>query len=749
MLDDLHAVMNKLHEAFAPLKIPPIDLPQIAVVGSQSSGKSSVLESIVGYDFLPRGSGICTRRPLIIQLTCCDVQDYAEFSHLEGRITDFEKVREVIDKETDKVAGKQKGVSEVPLILKFFGRNFPNLSLVDLPGLTMVPVADQPANIGQLIREMVMGFISRPNCIILAVSAANQDIANSDALHTARMVDPDGLRTLGVLTKVDLMDEGTDARDILMGKMYPLRLGYIPVVNRSQKDINDKKPMQESLKAEQLFFENHPVYRNSKFEKGIPMLSKRLSSVLEAHIRTQLPEISKKIKSMLRETQEDLVRYGVRGPSTPFECRSTVMKAIQEFCEKFREAMNGESRRNTYKGLFGPARIREIFRNEFPQEVASLDASYLSDKEIQMARRNAVGLHADLFVPNSAFETLIKRLIDMLHDPTSTCVQKVSDEIDTLFHQTISDCKFLSRFAELKQTISLECRSLLNVKTTAAAEFARNLVEMEKSYVNTEHPNFINYRDTVYKQTHMNALPAQTQPPSQTTTYHSGRTEKENVSQQQSAAEHCSAYIGREWQDVELKLDGQELRLIPKSNPHGTQTVPLLGSNISVRELWDGGQQISIRYQSSKGWVLHSTDEMQLKISDGQSASRWVMMFKPDWLGCLPESSGGRGGRASAKISPSGGSDVSESGILRQLLQQYFELVKRSTTDSIPKALMLKLVQSFETNLYPHLMQAIDLDNDEVVADLTKESLEIVRRRQEVDRLEGALRKAILVLREL
>ena len=139
------------------------------------------------------------------------------------------------------------------------------------------------------------------------------------------------------------------------------------------------------------------------------MLSKRLSSVLEAHIRTQLPEISKKIKSMLRETQEDLVRYGVRGPSTPFECRSTVMKAIQEFCEKFREAMNGETRRNTYKGLFGPARIREIFRNEFPHEVASLDASYLSDKEIQMARRNAVGLHADLFVPNSAFEVCVCR----------------------------------------------------------------------------------------------------------------------------------------------------------------------------------------------------------------------------------------------------------------------------------------------------------------------------------------------------
>jgi replication fork clamp-binding protein CrfC len=81
----------------------------------------------------------------------------------------------------------------------------------------------QPADIEQQIREMCLQYIANPNSIVLAVTPANTDIANSDALKLAREVDPEGLRTIGVLTKIDLMDPGTDASDILMNKIVPLR----------------------------------------------------------------------------------------------------------------------------------------------------------------------------------------------------------------------------------------------------------------------------------------------------------------------------------------------------------------------------------------------------------------------------------------------------------------------------------------------------------------------------------------------
>ena len=100
-----------------------------------------------------------------------------------------------------------------------------NLTLVDLPGLTKVPVGDQPADIEYQIRDMLMQFITRENCLILAVTPANSDLATSDALKLAKEVDPTGVRTIGVLTKLDLMDEGTDARDILENKILALRRG--------------------------------------------------------------------------------------------------------------------------------------------------------------------------------------------------------------------------------------------------------------------------------------------------------------------------------------------------------------------------------------------------------------------------------------------------------------------------------------------------------------------------------------------
>lgn len=197
-----------------------IELPQLVVVGAQSSGKSSVLESIVGRDFLPRGSGICTRRPLILQLHNLEHNesrpDWAEFTHKPGeKYTDFLEVRHEIEEVTNRVAGINKGISNDPILLRIYSSQVVDLTLVDLPGITKVPVGDQPANIEDRVRDLILDYISNPNSIILAVSAGNTDLANSDALKLARVVDPKGERTLGVVTKLDLMDEGTDALEML------------------------------------------------------------------------------------------------------------------------------------------------------------------------------------------------------------------------------------------------------------------------------------------------------------------------------------------------------------------------------------------------------------------------------------------------------------------------------------------------------------------------------------------------------
>lgn len=204
--------------------------------------------------------------------------DWAVFEHLPAEtFTDFEKVRDEIASETDRVTGSNKGISTLPINLKIFSARVVNLSLIDLPGITKVPVGDQPPDIENLIRDMILTYIANPNSIILAVTPANQDFATSEPLKIARDVDPEGNRTLCVLTKLDLMDHGTDASDVLTGKLVPVKLGIIGVVNRSQADIVSKKPIESCLKDEITFL--HKKYPTLAPKNGTQYLAKTLNRV--------------------------------------------------------------------------------------------------------------------------------------------------------------------------------------------------------------------------------------------------------------------------------------------------------------------------------------------------------------------------------------------------------------------------------------------------------------------------------------
>ena len=219
-MDKLIPVVMKLQDAFNVINVRnQIEMPQIVVVGSQSTGKSSVLESIVGKDFLPRGSGIVTRCPLVLQLRRIDAKnsmmmgkngegaEWGEFLHRKGdRFFDFSKIRKEIEEQTMRIAGYDKNISDEPISLTIYSPYVVDLTMVDLPGITKVPIRGQPADIEDQIKRITYKFISQPNALILALTAANTDVANSDALKMAREVDPDGERTIGVVTKIDLMD---------------------------------------------------------------------------------------------------------------------------------------------------------------------------------------------------------------------------------------------------------------------------------------------------------------------------------------------------------------------------------------------------------------------------------------------------------------------------------------------------------------------------------------------------------------
>ena len=317
-MSNLLALVNKLQNvctllgdnAVSDKSLPTLwdVLPSIVVVGGQSSGKSSVLESVVGKDFLPRGSGIVTRRPLVLQLTqgAPGSKEWGEFLHQKGKVyTDFEAIRQEIDAETHRSCGGGVSVSPNPINLHVTSPNVPSLTLVDMPGLTKIAVEGQPKSIVKDIEDMARYYIAGKNAIILAVTPANADIATSDALRLAREVDPAGERTVGVLTKLDIMDRGTDARDVLEGSTAPLRHGWIAVVNRAQADLDGNVSMGEARRREAEFFRSKHEYAGLK-NIGMDALTHKLTKKLEEAIIRQIPVIQSTISDGVQIIQKEL-----------------------------------------------------------------------------------------------------------------------------------------------------------------------------------------------------------------------------------------------------------------------------------------------------------------------------------------------------------------------------------------------------------------------------------------------------------
>ncbi|KAJ0416183.1 Dynamin central region-domain-containing protein [Aspergillus carlsbadensis] len=513
--EDLLGTVNKLQDlVFNTIGNDSLDLPQIVVVGSQSSGKSSVLENIVGRDFLPRGSGIVTRRPLILQLinipserhdrpesdevhiphTAASVagqHEWAEFHHLPGRkFDDFALVKQEIEAETARIAGSNKGINRQPINLKIFSPHVLNLTMVDLPGLTKVPIGDQPSDIEKQTRALILEYIAKPNSIILAVSPANVDLVNSEALKLARQVDPMGRRTIGVLTKLDLMDHGTNAMDILSGRVYPLKLGFIGVVNRSQQDIQSGKSLSDALQAELDFFRHHPAYRNMANRCGTQFLAKTLNTTLMSHIRDRLPDIKARLNTLMGQTQQELASYGNKQFSGKEHRGSLILQLMTRFASSFISSIDGTSSEISTKELCGGARIYYIFNSVFGNSLETVDPTQnLSVSDIRTAIRNSTGPRPSLFVPELAFDLLVKPQIKLLEPPSQRCVELVYEELIKICHTCGS--QELLRFPRLQAKLIEVVSDLLRERLGPCSTYVESLISIQRAYINTNHPNFL------------------------------------------------------------------------------------------------------------------------------------------------------------------------------------------------------------------------------------------------------------------
>jgi GTPase SAR1 family protein len=316
-----------------------IELPQIVVVGDQSSGKSSVLEAMTGVPF-PRGSGMCTKFPTQIKLrksaekgffaslipdvnrSPADRERFARFTERVVGETDLA----VILKLAEKTIWPHDNSSNLPskdvLNLEFSGPKKPYLTVVDLPGIIHVPTGDQTQADLASIRDLAIDSMKNGRTIICAVVSAQNDVSNQIILDMVRQVDPEGHRTLGIITKPDRSESKEQTELFLklaLNQNVKLDLGWHVLRNRSSDEKGWSSEQRDENERE--FFRTSNWKVLDKKDVGIESLLSKVSKLLLRRFAEVVPHVVSEIERKLEETRKGLDDLG-EGSGTILEMRA-------------------------------------------------------------------------------------------------------------------------------------------------------------------------------------------------------------------------------------------------------------------------------------------------------------------------------------------------------------------------------------------------------------------------------------------
>ena len=391
------------------------NIPQMVVIGTQSSGKSSVLNRILRMDILPVGKQMVTRTPLHMELNQSNTGDKAhvEFGtysgegnswHISNTLeicipepseSDIENIITIIESETRKRAGIEKNISKKPIIMRIFSPNVPTLTLIDLPGLTSVACKDkgQPHDIKKQIIDLASSYIKNPKTLILAVMAARDDLETDMALELIKQYEPNGDRTIGIITKIDLMNKGSDVSHYLdnrISKDLQLKYGYFAIKNRSLEERISHTSL-ESFKIEADYFNKNINIYNRRDRLGLQSVEGVLVNVMIDRIRSNLPLIKGSLSEELRETRELLSQMGTPIGKSVEERQTLLYYAISTFNKVYNKSI--EERGTKYN--IG-RNIRDIFvnyRNGLEGINPFVDKKIYTDQYINDSIYNCEGNH--------------------------------------------------------------------------------------------------------------------------------------------------------------------------------------------------------------------------------------------------------------------------------------------------------------------------------------------------------------------
>ena len=495
-----------------------VDIPKMVVIGTQSSGKSSVLNRILRMDLLPVGRQMVTRTPLHMELNQLKPgsEAYIEFGEYKGgghawhvshnvRIsvpspskTETDTIVTIIEGETRKLAGVQKNISSSPIIMRIYSPLVPTLTLIDLPGLTSVACKDkgQPADIKAQIAKLATSYIKDKDTLILGVMAARDDLETDMALELIKKYEPEGDRTIGLITKIDLMNSGADVSHYLEGRISRdlcLKYGYFALKNRSPEEREDYTALESTRLETEYFNTHHSVYNKCVDRRGLIQVERVLTDVMTTSIRSNIPAIKKTLDTELVHSRELLTSLGTPIGDSNEERQTLLYYAISTFNRTYNKSLDERG-----AGYNIGRNIRDIFVN-FRGRIYNinpfLDTKLYTDTYITEAIYNCEGNHMpSLSVPVDVLERCmcdsVKRPLQAI---TKSCDKLCNDVLEQLKGLVVSICSenSLKRFPLVVKVLQERLVYLLNDLTETTREKIYELIQIEGNYIWTDKEEFL------------------------------------------------------------------------------------------------------------------------------------------------------------------------------------------------------------------------------------------------------------------
>jgi dynamin 1-like protein len=510
---------NMLHFASKHIKTG-LKIPTLVSIGSQSSGKSSVINGILSMDILPTGKNMVTRTPLRLELIRRDGPALIQFGNylnrtgmpwkcnveisLSSPIPTYEeinKVEQTIKNETVKLAGSYQNISMEEINIKLYSPNVPDLTLIDLPGLVQVACTDrgQPKDIKQQIINIISKYGKDPNTIIMAIMASRSDLEADLSLELIKQFDPKGERTIGILTKPDLLEKGSHVAKYINNECsVDLQLchGYWVVKNRDSVQM-ETKSLIEGFQEEEKYFQNHPVYskmKNFQSHFGIKNLSKALTDILVNKLKEIIPSVVTQLKELQEKTRLELDSLGTPLPKDTKAKLPIIHNYLMNFSKNFTNAL--DSCGTPVTSINTGRQIKEIFINyrKILSELQPFNKKDYPDQFIQNVLENCEGNHMSYPIP--PIEVLEYCLTDknknpykVIISPTYICITKIIKSIHSLVDQLLSTPDF-QRFPDLVLFVKNATQELILKQETIVRKNILNIIKIEESYIWTDDKDF-------------------------------------------------------------------------------------------------------------------------------------------------------------------------------------------------------------------------------------------------------------------